>query len=467
MDKLFNAKSFSEESNNVLIAPAGFGKTHSICECIKHTEGEQLILTHTQAGVASIKEKLVTSSISKDSYRVETISSFAQRYVFAFHNVDNIPDIINQSAYYSFLTECALEIFNLKPVQDVIRNSYAGLYVDEYQDCTIQQHELIKVLAKTLPTHLFGDPLQGIFGFSGQLVNLEDPNHMQDFGKIYTLETPHRWVKAGNPELGNDLLKIRKKLLSGLELNFKDYNSIEFKQGVYTNHYNFIIKALTSEKSILVIHPVSTQIKPRQMFVASFKYIPLLIESLDHSDFYRWAGHFDTTTESSANLCHDFLIANYTNLNNWYNKDNRKFKKKSDPLQEKQLTEIKQLHSELQLENSAAKIRQLLMKVKKLDNVNCSREDLLNSIFVALNNSCQNDSTVLDAMKSHRNVIRKMGRKLYGKCIGTTLLTKGLEFDAVIVLAADKFNDPKNLYVALSRCCKRLIIVSESENIKL
>jgi len=62
-------------------------------------------------------------------------------------------------------------------------------------------------------------------------------------------------------------------------------------------------------------------------------------------------------------------------------------------------------------------------------------------------------------MKSHRNVIRKMGRKLYGKCIETTLLTKGLEFDTVIVLAADRFIDPRNLYVALSRCCKRLIVV--------
>ncbi|MFV1977526.1 MAG: hypothetical protein ACC651_17435 [Candidatus Scalindua sp.] len=44
-----------------------------------------------------------------------------------------------------------------------------------------------------------------------------------------------------------------------------------------------------------------------------------------------------------------------------------------------------------------------------------------------------------------------MGRKIKGKCIGTTLLTKGLEFDTVAILNARKFDCPKNLYVALTR----------------
>lgn len=48
------------------------------------------------------------------------------------------------------------------------------------------------------------------------------------------------------------------------------------------------------------------------------------------------------------------------------------------------------------------------------------------------------------------------------KSIVTTLLTKGLEFDVVIVFNAQLFNDPNHFYVALTRCSKRLVIVSNT-----
>ena len=65
-------------------------------------------------------------------------------------------------------------------------------------------------------------------------------------------------------------------------------------------------------------------------------------------------------------------------------------------------------------------------------------------------------------MFEKRNHIRRVGRKLYGRCIGTTLLTKGLEFDTVIVLNAHEFTCPKNLYVALTRASKRLIVCTKN-----
>lgn len=40
-------------------------------------------------------------------------------------------------------------------------------------------------------------------------------------------------------------------------------------------------------------------------------------------------------------------------------------------------------------------------------------------------------TTVNMAMKDIRNINRRVGRKIIGKCIGTTLLTKGLEFNSV------------------------------------
>jgi superfamily II DNA or RNA helicase len=53
-----NHQLFISHDKSLLIAPAGYGKTHFIMESLQHTEGKQLVLTHTHSGVASIKAKL-------------------------------------------------------------------------------------------------------------------------------------------------------------------------------------------------------------------------------------------------------------------------------------------------------------------------------------------------------------------------------------------------------------------------
>lgn len=59
-----------------------------------------------------------------------------------------------------------------------------------------------------------------------------------------------------------------------------------------------------------------------------------------------------------------------------------------------------------------------------------------------------------------------MGRKIYEKGIymGTPALTKGLEFDNVIILDAEGL-DKNNLYVAMTRSSKKLYIISSKETL--
>lgn len=54
-------------------------------------------------------------------------------------------------------------------------------------------------------------------------------------------------------------------------------------------------------------------------------------------------------------------------------------------------------------------------------------------------------------MINQRNKFRRVGRKIDGKCLDTVELTKGLEFDTVIILDAETFKNPKELYVAMTR----------------
>lgn len=77
------------------------------------------------------------------------------------------------------------------------------------------------------------------------------------------------------------------------------------------------------------------------------------------------------------------------------------------------------------------------------------------------------DNTIInkhnpEATINQGNRIRRAGQNVEGKCLGTTALTKGLEFDTVAILDAHSFTYPKNLYVALTRASKKLIIFSKT-----
>jgi DNA helicase-2/ATP-dependent DNA helicase PcrA len=56
---------------------------------------------------------------------------------------------------------------------------------------------------------------------------------------------------------------------------------------------------------------------------------------------------------------------------------------------------------------------------------------------------------------------RLIGRPLPKRAVGSTLLLKGLEAEVAVVLDAGTL-DARNLYVAITRGSKKLIVCSES-----
>lgn len=73
---------------------------------------------------------------------------------------------------------------------------------------------------------------------------------------------------------------------------------------------------------------------------------------------------------------------------------------------------------------------------------------------------------MFETIKLTKSRIRHQGRKIQRRIIGTTLLTKGLEFDIVLIWNAHKFEDAKNYYVANSRACKKLILLTNNNTIQ-
>jgi len=62
-------------------APAGCGKTHLIADALARHNGTKpiLVLTHTNAGVVALRERLERAGVAKSSYRLSTLDGWAIR----------------------------------------------------------------------------------------------------------------------------------------------------------------------------------------------------------------------------------------------------------------------------------------------------------------------------------------------------------------------------------------------------
>ncbi len=63
---------FFKAQKSMIIAPAGYGKTHTIITALKAFQETKkvLVLTHTHAGVASIRDKAKKEGVSPSKYIV-------------------------------------------------------------------------------------------------------------------------------------------------------------------------------------------------------------------------------------------------------------------------------------------------------------------------------------------------------------------------------------------------------------
>jgi superfamily I DNA/RNA helicase len=494
---MFDYKSFVSENRSLLIAPAGYGKTHTLAECLKYTSDgdKQLILTHTHAGIASIKEKISKQNIAAPKYLIETITGFAQKYVLAFYCGDELPDQDNSNDYYSFIISQATKLFYKASILRVVSTTYKGLFVDEYQDCTKDQHQMIMAISRILPTHIFGDPLQGIMDFNSDLVSIDDD--LKDFMRFPELCTPYRWFTDGNNmNLGNALKEIRRELsMEGVKkLDLSKYgnetlflikvndNDIHNPESLYRKGLKKLILNPNREPaydSLLILVPeyfendiskgnIFDRAKLRSEIDYSFKLI--LLEAIDDKSFYSIARGIDSlistihrARKKNKKIINDVLkhLFYKTSINDWFNSNCQVKKKQGD----NKLLSIKldQLINQFISDPSQRNLLTILLYLKNDLKFKYLRQDLIWSLLKAIKNAIAEEESVYNCMVNQKNTIRRVGRKIHGKCIGTTLLTKGLEFDTVAILDAHKFDCPKHFYVALTRASKRLIIFSKEE----
>lgn len=194
-----------------VVAPAGFGKTHLIAASLCHAEKRQLVLTHTYAGVNALRRKMRQIGVPNGAFRIDTIASWALRLSLSYPEASGWNIERPGQEQWAELYRACCRLLECGFIRRVLCASYGGLYVDEYQDCSCAQHDIVLSLARDLPCRILGDPLQGIFDFDGEPVDW-DRDVAARFELLGQLETPHRWERAGSPSLGAWLRDVRQAL---------------------------------------------------------------------------------------------------------------------------------------------------------------------------------------------------------------------------------------------------------------
>ena len=464
----FVATEFISKQKSMLIAPAGYGKTYAIAECLLHTPGKSLVLTHTNAGVSALKERFKERNIPTTKYHVETISSYAQKYVHSFVNPTAIPSQDNKKAYFPYIISTVLTVLQNPCVAKIIKNTYQDLFVDEYQDCTLSYHRIIMVLSHYMRTHIMGDPLQGIFGFSAKdpLVDMRDVRQMEDFAyNSYELEIPWRWNNNGREDLGKQLGLLRGQLIrqQNINIDYAVYPAIIVHRIItdvlYVELPRIINDILGKYPNVLFIHPISTSTDPRVDFVRKFNNRIYMLESLDDKDFYSLSRAFDAMTPDTllptlSAICGKLF--GITHTKEWITDGRVKNRQGENKDLSLRLDEKVRFTKENFSHRNIASILEFFRTELKMP---AARIDLLNSLILSLKDADENKCSVYDAMCGTRNRLRRHGRKILGHCIGTTLLTKGLECDCVVLLDIDAFTDYRHLYVALTRGSRDIIVI--------
>lgn len=495
-------KFHKQGQRNLLIAAAGHGKTYTISELVRINDQPHpyLILTHTHAGVASLREKMMSRNINVRNYVLTTIHAFCQSLVLAYvKDYTAIPSRETKpSAFYRYLCTKATELIQLKVVNHIIKSSYSGVIVDEYQDCNIDQHKFALALAKIIPLRALGDPLQCIFDFKDTCVDFNAD--FNDFELFKFLDKPWRWINSGNNLLGSKILTCREhlekrvendfRLIDDPQSNFRVITNFDVNSPQYLQDIGRFIRGIVSE-SLLVIIPSNIKYKSKREIVSTFCTIQhradirsrmglthgfSLLESIDDKDFYGISRKLDVffkrkhaSVESYVKDVCDLLTVmtlGVSNIKEYINQNTGKFINKKDVEKSKISSYLTTLFNRAYSSQSKQDFAKIARHFHYNLKTPIKRPELFFDLLSAINGSNQT-KTILDSMIERRNLLRRQGRKVKGKAIGTTLLTKGLEFDTVVVFQADMIQDRRNFYVAISRATKNLYLISSSDKITL
>lgn len=466
---------------NILVAPAGYGKTHTIAKSINALKSKSiehvLVLTHTNAGITSIKEKMQKESVCARNVCIYTIAGFLQKIVQSLSD-ELIEQKGNNKDFYQKLYSVAYSLVqNNTILRNVIESSFDHIFIDEYQDCDKAQFNIIhEICGWNVKVHLLLDPLQTIFNFA-----TDHPDYLYKYKAtlknrpetVFSLDIPYRWRNV-HSTLESAIPQWRTTIENAIDsatynIDLKNLPGITYHSVSSQEAIRILNSELYKNNNVLVLHSNSGfgNVVSRGYIAQSTGYRLRLVESIDNKDFYELAKSVD---QSLSNGTHVFSIATsiFTKcssskkaIESWI-KDDRTVKK--NKAEDMNITSS--LNEAITSSSASFAIVAVSRILANTCKIKVQRIELFNEILSAIESSSISGNSVEHEIEIKRNIARVQGRKLYGKVIGTTLLTKGLEADSVIILKpSDLTKDRKglmHLYVALTRAIHCVTLIDYS-----
>ncbi len=458
--------------------PAGAGKTHLLAATVRHIiadGGTVLVLTHTNAGVHAIQERLKKFGVTS-GVRIATLTSFAFLLARAYPMLGKmrVPEVPNWSDSSAYITAAHL-VAASRNIRDVLAASYTHVLVDEYQDCSEGQHELVCALADAIPaTGVLGDPMQAIFGFkdttlvSWEAVTERFPDHPTDV-------KPWRWV-GHNEALGAWLLELRSQLVVGQQLTFRQLDpalAVTYRSSA--GNYRAVPQAVLNGKwpvgeTVVVLTAWKATVRTTgaklngrftvmEEIAGDFMVKALTeLSKLDPDGYASWlyrltkdctCGHTDLNGPVKKSLSQAKTIGHLAR-----------------PGLEQALAGLDAVVND----PSFAALVDAMDTIMKSPALRLHSHEAWYHIQAALSGAVAagNDPLALTKeLARARDRIRHHGRHDRSRVVSRTLLVKGLEYDHVVIDSIERTTDVNNLYVALTRARKSITVIGDTHTVTI
>lgn len=453
-------------------APAGCGKTHLIAQALSRHAGPKpiLVLTHTNAGVAALRGRLERARVPASAYRLATIDGWAMRLLTLFpQRAGHDPDILsvtNARAHYPAIRAAARHLLAGQHINDILAATYDRLIVDEYQDCSVAQHEIVVHVSGALRTCVLGDPLQAIFTFAGPTADWDRQVKVQ-FPDAGELATPWRWINAGEEDFGRWLLAMRNVLVANghIDLGAAPAN-VQWVHLDGVNDHRLRVGAGSRQppgaNGRVLIMADSTNPAGQREFAGQ---IPggVVVENVDMRDLVVFGERFDLASAGIVDHVIQFagsVMVNVGSTSMCQRIDTlRAGRARNSP------TEAEAVALRFCADPSYAGAIELLEAINAQPGVRAHRPAILRGAYEVLN-ACRGTqgATPADAAAAVRERSRLIGRPLAKRTVGSTLLLKGLEADVAVILNPAVM-DNRHLYVAMTRGARQLIVCSANQHL--
>jgi hypothetical protein len=348
-------------------------------------------------------------------------------------------------------------------VREVIANSYQYVIVDEYQDCSIDQHRLIVSLSEICATVVFGDPLQGIFDFGNSRQIQWDQHVVQHFPELVLDIRPWRWEKS-NPQLGEWLFSIRQTLragepidLLGAPINWEPLESLA--DGVR------VCRSLMQGEGTVVAISGNSRIDALSV-AKCLEGDYSLMEELEGEFVLRFADIVDSWDGAKiAKAMIDFAQESAIGSDDLFDLNDVVGIIQGVPISHGGRVHIQDVIDQFNEVISLPTQNAVLTAMRALANLpkfKIYRESAWKEVRMALQVGVSDSSaSVRETVLRARREIRHRGRSPEPRIVSRTLLIKGQEYDHAVILDAGVHN-AKNLYVALTRGKKSVTVLSPS-----